>query len=59
MIEEIRSVVQYLILEGLEVSVQSVQRVLQDKGIVAQDGQVSTVIDEEGGPLPAYVVGSK
>ena len=52
--EEIRNVVRDLILEGLEVSITSVQTVLLGKGVVAFDEQIVPVLEEEGGPLPAY-----
>jgi len=52
--KEIRNVVQYLLLEGLEVSVASVQTILHDKGISVHDEQIAPILDEEGGPLPAY-----
>jgi len=52
--EEIRNVVQDLILEGLEVSVASIQAMLHDKGILVQDEQIIPILDEEGGPLPVY-----
>ncbi len=54
MSEEIRNVVQHLLLEGLEVSVTSVQNMLRDKGIIVQDDQIVPILKEEGGPLPAY-----
>ncbi len=52
--EEIRNVVQDLILEGLEVSVASIQAMLHDKGILVQDEQIIPILDEEGGPLSVY-----
>jgi len=52
--EEIRTVVQFLILEGLEVSVASIQAMLHDKGILVQDVQIVPILEEEGGPLPVY-----
>jgi len=54
MSEEIRNVVQHLLLEGVEVSVTSVQNMLRDKGIIVQDDQIVLILKEEGGPLPAY-----
>lgn len=52
--EEIRTVIQNLILDGTEVSVASVQGVLKGKGISVDDKQIVPILEEEGGPLPAY-----
>ena len=52
--QEIRNVVQYLILEGLDVSVAEAQRLLKEKQIAVSDEQVDAIIREEGGPFPAY-----
>ncbi len=52
--EKIRNVVQYLILEGLEVSIASIQKMLHEKGVFVQDDHIAAILEEEGGPLPAY-----
>ena len=52
--QEIRTVVEYLLLEGLELSIASIQEVLHEKGVIVSDEQVAPILAEEGGPLPAY-----
>lgn len=52
--EKIRSVIRHLLLEGVELNITSVQDMLKGDGIAVQDEQIAPVLDEEGGPLPAY-----